>query len=115
MDNNISIVINIVRLILILSSDLLPYYLIYINVSWYELKQIKLLKISMEYYFFLDFLYLFLHYIHMSIKFPKRLFIFLHFAKKRMKIDQGRAELQFVKCCRGQNQKLQKLNFQEAE
>ena len=30
-----------------------------------------------------------------------------------MKIDQGRAELQFVKCCKGQ--KLQKLNFQEAE
>ena len=69
----------------------------------------------MEYYFCLDFLYLFLHYIHMSITFPKRLFISLHFAKNRMKIDQGRAELQFVKCCRGQNQKLQKLNFQEAE
>ena len=51
----------------------------------------------------------------MSITFPKRLFIFLHFAKNCMKIDQGRAELQFVKCCRGQNQKMQKLNFQEAE
>ena len=47
----------------------------------------------------------------MSITFPKRLFISLHFAKNRMKTDQGRAELQFVKCCRGQNQKLQKLNF----
>ena len=33
----------------------------------------------------------------MSITFPKRLFIFLHFVKNRMKIDQGRAELQFVK------------------
>ena len=51
----------------------------------------------------------------MSITFPQRLFISLHFAKNLMKIDQGRAELQFVKCCRGQNQKLQKLNFQEAE
>ena len=51
----------------------------------------------------------------MSITFPKRLLILLHFAKNRMKIDQGRAELQFVKCCRGQNQKLRKLNFQEAE
>ena len=38
----------------------------------------------MEYYFCLDFLYLFLHYIHMSITFLKRLFIFLHFAKNRM-------------------------------
>ena len=75
----------------------------------------KLLKKSMEYYFCLDLLYLFLHHIHMNITFPKRLFISLHFAKKRMKIDQGRAELQFVKCCRGQNQKLQKLNFQGAE
>ena len=51
----------------------------------------------------------------MSITFPKRLFISLHFAKNRMKVDQGRTELQFVKCSRGQNQKLQKLNFQEAE
>ena len=51
----------------------------------------------------------------MSITFPERLFISLHFAKKLMKIDQGRAELQFVKCCRGQYQKLQILNFQEAE
>ena len=51
----------------------------------------------------------------MDITFPKRLFISLHFTKKRMKIDQGRAELQFVKCCRGQNQKLQKFNFLEAE
>ena len=42
----------------------------------------------------------------MSITFPKRLFISLHFAKNCMKIDQGRAELQYVKCCRGQNQKL---------
>ena len=74
----------------------------------------KLLKKSMEYYFCLDFLYLFLHHIHMSITFPKRLFISLHFAKNRMKIDQGRAELQFVKCCGGQNQKLQKLIFLDA-
>ena len=51
----------------------------------------------------------------MCIAFPKRLFISVHFAKKRMKIDQGRAELQFFKYCRGQNQKLQKFNFQEAE
>ena len=36
----------------------------------------------MEYYFCLDFLYLCLHYIHMSITFPKRLFISLYFAKK---------------------------------
>ena len=55
----------------------------------------------MEYYLCLDFLYLFLHYIHMSITFPKRLFISLHFEKKRIEIDQGRAELQFVKCCIG--------------
>ena len=75
----------------------------------------KLLKKVWNITFALIFLYLFLHYIHMSITFPKRLFISLHFAKNRMKIDQGRAELQFVKCCRGQNQKLQKLNFQEAE
>ena len=33
----------------------------------------------------------------------------------RMKIDQVRAELQPVKSCGGQNQKLQKLNFLETE
>ena len=75
----------------------------------------KLLKKNMEYNFCLDFLFLFLHYIHINIAFSKRLFISLHFAKKCMKIDQVRAELQFAKRCRGQNQKLQKLNFQEAE
>ena len=57
-----------------------------------QIKQYKLLKKSMEYYFCVDFLYLFLRYIHMIITFPKRLFISLHFAKNRMKIDQVRAE-----------------------
>ena len=51
----------------------------------------------------------------MGFIFSKRLFISLHFAKKRMIIDQVRAELQHAKCCGGQNQKLQKLNFLEAE
>ena len=54
----------------------------------------------MEYYLRLDFLYIFLHYIHMGFTFSKRLFISLHFAKTRMKI---------------QIQKLQKLNFLDAE
>ena len=45
----------------------------------------------------------------------KRLFISLHFAKKRMKIDQVRAEQQLAKRCGGQNQKLQKLIFLDAE
>ena len=49
----------------------------------------------MEYYFCHDFLYI--------------------LQKKRMKIDQVRAELQLAKCCWGQNQKLEKLNFLEAE
>ena len=51
----------------------------------------------------------------MSITFPKRLFISLHFAKNLMKIDQGRAELQFsnaigvkIKSCR--NSISRKLN-----
>ena len=52
----------------------------------------KLLKKSMEYYFCLEFLYIFLHHIHMGLTCSKRLFISLHFAKKRMKIDQVRAE-----------------------
>ena len=48
----------------------------------------------------------------MGFTFSKRLFISLLFAKKkRMKIDQARAELQLAKRCEGQNQKLQKLNF----
>ena len=46
----------------------------------------------MEYYFCLEFLYIFLHYIHMRFTCSKSLFIFLHFAKKSMKIDQVRAE-----------------------
>ena len=33
----------------------------------------------------------------MVFTFPKRQFISLHFAKKRMKIDQVRAELQLAK------------------
>ena len=45
----------------------------------------------------------------------KRLFLSLHFSKIRMKIDEVRAELQLCKRCGGQNQKLQKLNFLEAE
>ena len=45
----------------------------------------------------------------MVFTFPKRQFISLHFAKKSMKIDQVRAELQLAKHCGGQNQKLQKL------
>ena len=45
----------------------------------------------------------------------KRLLISVHFAKNRVKIDQVRAELQLAKRCGGQNQKLQKLNFLEAE
>ena len=45
----------------------------------------------------------------------KQLFSSVHFAKKRMKIDQVRAELQLVKRCGGQNQKLQKFSFLEAE
>ena len=47
----------------------------------------------------------------MGFTFSKRLFISLHFAKKLMKIDQVRTELQIAKRCWGQNQKLQKLNF----
>ena len=39
----------------------------------------------------------------------------VHFAKNCMIIDQIRAELQLAKRCGGQNQKLQKLNFLEAE
>ena len=43
---------------------------------------------SMEYYFCLELLYIFLHHIHMGFTCSKRLFISLHFAKNRMKIDQ---------------------------
>ena len=46
----------------------------------------------MEYYFCLEFLYIVLHHIHMGFTCSKRLFISLHFAIKRMKIDQVRAE-----------------------
>ena len=37
----------------------------------------------MENYLCLDFLYIFLHYFHMGFTFSKRLFISLHFAKKK--------------------------------
>ena len=70
----------------------------------------------MEYYFFLDLLYIFLHHIHIDVICFERLFISLHFAhKKRMKIDQVRAERQLAKRCGGQNQKLQKLIFLDAK
>ena len=68
----------------------------------------------MEYYFWLEFLYIFLHHIHMGVTCFKRLFISLQ-AKKRMKIDQVRSEWQLAKRCGGQNQKLQKLIFLDAE
>ena len=45
----------------------------------------------MEYYFCLEFLYHFLHHIHMGFTSSKRLFISLHFAKDHVKIDQVRA------------------------
>ena len=48
----------------------------------------------------------------MGFTFSKRLFISLHFAKKkRMKIDQVRAELQLAKRCGDQNQKLRETQF----
>ena len=47
----------------------------------------------------------------MGFTFSKTMFIFLHFAKQRMKIDQVRTELQLAKRCVGHNKKLQKLNF----
>ena len=53
----------------------------------------------MEYYFCHEFLYIFLHHIHMGFTCSKRLFISLHFAKHHMKIDQVRAELQLDKRC----------------
>ena len=61
----------------------------------------------MEYYFFLDILYIFHHYILMVFTFSTRQLISLHFAKKKcMKIDQVRAEnLHLAKHCGGQNQK----------
>ena len=46
----------------------------------------------MEYYICLEFVYIFLHHIYMGFTCSKRLFISLHFAKKRMKIEQVRAE-----------------------
>ena len=47
---------------------------------------------STDYYFCLEYLYIFLHHFHMSVHVLKRLFISLYFTKKRMKIDQVRAE-----------------------
>ena len=46
----------------------------------------------MEYYFCLEILYIFLHHIHIGFTCSRGLFISLLFAKKRMKIDQVRAE-----------------------
>ena len=46
----------------------------------------------MGYYFCLEFLYIFFHHIHMGFTCSKRLLISLHFAKKRTKTDQVRAE-----------------------
>ena len=66
------------------------------DISIYTYKLYKLLKKSMEYYFCLDLLYLFLHYIHMSITFPKKLFISLHFAKKTHENRSG--EIRITVC-----------------
>ena len=71
----------------------------------------KLFKQSMEYYFCLDFLYIFLHYIHMGFTSPKRLFISLHFAKSHMKSDEVRAELQLCKRCGGSKSKVAETQF----
>ena len=46
----------------------------------------------MEYYFCLDFLYIFFHHNHMAFTCSKRVFISLNFAKNRMKIDHVRAK-----------------------
>ena len=66
----------------------------------------------MEYYFCLDFLYIFLHYIHVGFTFSKMLFISLHFAKKKKTNEKRSGESRITACQTlwGQNQKLQKLN-----
>ena len=46
----------------------------------------------MDYYFCLEYLYIFLHHIHMGVTCFKRLFILFYFAKNCMEIDQVRAE-----------------------
>ena len=45
----------------------------------------KLLKKCMEYYFCLEFLYIFLHHMHMGVTCVNRLFISLHYAKTAWK------------------------------
>ena len=70
----------------------------------------------MEYYFCLEFLYIFLHHIHMGFTYVLKGCSFPYILpKKRTKIDQVRAEWQLAKRCGGQNQKLQKLIFLDAE
>ena len=47
----------------------------------------------MEYYFCLEFLYIFLHHIHMGFTCSKRLFISLHFAKKTHENRSGESRI----------------------
>ena len=53
----------------------------------------KMLKKSMENYFCLEFLYIFLHHIHMGFTCSKRLFISLHFAKKTHENRSGESRM----------------------
>ena len=47
----------------------------------------------MEYYFCLEFLYIFLHHIHINLTCAKRLFISLHFAKKLHENRSGESRI----------------------
>ena len=85
-------------------------YVSAIRPSSVELNVYKLLKKSMEYDFWLEFLYIFLNHNHMDFTCFKKVVHFVTFCKKTHENRSG--ESRMTAC---QNQKLQKLIFLDAE
>ena len=65
----------------------------------------------MEYYFCLEFLYTFLHYIHMGFTCSKILFISLHFAKITHENRSGESRITACQTLWGSKSKVAETHF----
>ena len=65
----------------------------------------------MEYYFCLEYLYIFLHHIHMGVTSFKRLFISLHFAKKTHENRSGDSRMTACQTLWGSKSKVAETHF----
>ena len=64
----------------------------------------------MEYYFCFEFLYIFLHHIHMGFTCSKRLFIPLHFAKKPHENRSGESRITACQTLWGSKSKVAEMD-----